>query len=344
MDCHNDKTLFKTNAGVAVSLFVELGRYTNSVHRTNACRSCHADISSKHPDDEVAAKPVNCALCHTNAGAVYQTSIHGVSLKMGASAAATCKDCHGHHDIMPVKQPDSPVFKMNLPQTCARCHTNANVTAEYKMKYPQVGGAVPGQHPRPGPAQDGPDRGADLQRLPRRARHQAQRGSQLAHQPRQRGQDLRQVPRQRREDLQRERARPAAGQGRGPGTGLHRLPQRPRDRAAGQRPLQDGQRPALRQVPRGPARRTTARPTTARPWPWASPTSPRTWPPATTATATTTCCRRPTPSPGSRRATSSATCQQCHPNANAELRPATCPTPIRSTGRTTRSSTTSSCS
>ena len=50
MDCHNDKTLSKTNAAhVAISLFVDLGRFTNSMHRGNTCRSCHADISSKHP-------------------------------------------------------------------------------------------------------------------------------------------------------------------------------------------------------------------------------------------------------------------------------------------------------
>ncbi len=140
MDCHNDNTLFKTNAaGVGISLFVNHARFTNSVHRTNSCRSCHADLSAKHPDDEVPAKPVNCGLCHTNVGAIYQNSIHGLSRSMGASGAASCKDCHGHHDIVPVKSGDSPVFKMNLPQTCATCHTNPNVTAEYQMKYPEVG-------------------------------------------------------------------------------------------------------------------------------------------------------------------------------------------------------------
>ena len=57
---------------------------------------------------------------------------------MGASAAANCWDCHGSHDIVPVKNADSPVFKLNLPRTCANCHTNAAITAEYKMKYPDV--------------------------------------------------------------------------------------------------------------------------------------------------------------------------------------------------------------
>ena len=138
MDCHNDKTLYKTNNGVATLLYVDLSRYTNSVHRTNSCRSCHSDISENHPDDNVVPRPVSCAACHTNATAEYRTSIHGMSRTLGASAAASCADCHGKHDMLPVKHADSPVFKMNLPQTCARCHTNAAVTAEYKMKDPEA--------------------------------------------------------------------------------------------------------------------------------------------------------------------------------------------------------------
>jgi cytochrome b subunit of formate dehydrogenase len=57
---------------------------------------------------------------------------------MGASGAANCWDCHGSHTILPAKNADSPVFKMNLPRTCATCHTNAALTKEYKMKYPEV--------------------------------------------------------------------------------------------------------------------------------------------------------------------------------------------------------------
>ena len=68
----------------------------------------------------------------------YATSIHGVSHAMGASGAANCWDCHGSHEILPAKNADSPVFKLNLPRTCATCHTNAGLTKEYQMKYPEV--------------------------------------------------------------------------------------------------------------------------------------------------------------------------------------------------------------
>ena len=139
LDCHSDKTLCKTNAaGKAVPLFIDDAKFASTVHKTNACTSCHADITPKHPDDNVAAKPVSCGVCHEEPAKAYATSIHGVSHALGASGAANCADCHGSHAILPVRDPESPVFKLNLPHTCATCHSNAGLTKEYKMKYPEV--------------------------------------------------------------------------------------------------------------------------------------------------------------------------------------------------------------
>jgi cytochrome b subunit of formate dehydrogenase len=139
LECHSDKTLYKTNAaGQAISLFVDEAKLTLTIHKTNACISCHSDISSKHPDDNVAVKPANCAACHERPSSDYANSIHGVSHRMGASGAANCSDCHGTHDIVPVDRADSPVFKLNLPRTCAKCHANEGLTKEYKIKYPEV--------------------------------------------------------------------------------------------------------------------------------------------------------------------------------------------------------------
>jgi cytochrome b subunit of formate dehydrogenase len=139
LGCHSSQDMYKDlERGGRLSLFVDEQKFARSVHRTAPCRSCHTDVTAKHPDG-APVKPVNCAACHAEEGRLYQTSIHGVSLAMGASGAASCKDCHGHHDIVPSKQADSPVFKMNLPVTCAKCHANKSITAEYKMKFPSVG-------------------------------------------------------------------------------------------------------------------------------------------------------------------------------------------------------------
>ena len=137
--CHEDKTLAMTNAqGVVIPLFVDESLLKLSVHATNTCISCHADLTAQHPDDNVPAKTPVCTSCHTSEADRYAASIHGVSRQLGGDAAASCGDCHGSHAMLPAKHPDSPVFKLNLPRTCATCHTNAGLTAEYNMKYPQV--------------------------------------------------------------------------------------------------------------------------------------------------------------------------------------------------------------
>ncbi len=144
--CHDDKTLAKTNAaGKVTGLYVNEALLKVSVHQSNTCVSCHADLTSKHPDDNVPAKTPTCTGCHptlnnhTQAEQQYLTSIHGSSHTQGAPAAATCASCHGSHDIIPVNNPQSRVFKLNLPANCATCHTNQTIAEQYRMKYPQVG-------------------------------------------------------------------------------------------------------------------------------------------------------------------------------------------------------------
>jgi len=117
--CHSDQTLTRTNAAAnAVSLFVDEQVYKTSVHGSLGCTDCHTSIKDIPHQENLP--DVNCASCHEAVGKEYATSIHGVSRAMGASGAATCKDCHGTHHVLPVKHPDSPVFKLNLPGTCGK--------------------------------------------------------------------------------------------------------------------------------------------------------------------------------------------------------------------------------
>src|SRR5690348_15534720 len=65
LDCHADRTLTKTDAnGKEISVFVDRTKLDGSVHATNQCVSCHADVTAKHPDDNKAVQPVQCATCH----------------------------------------------------------------------------------------------------------------------------------------------------------------------------------------------------------------------------------------------------------------------------------------
>jgi len=123
LDCHGDNTLVKTNAtGKAVSLFVDAAKLKLSAHATNACISCHADVTGKHPDDNKAIALVNCAVCHARQTASYNTSVHGLALKAGHDDAATCKDCHNSHEIISDRSPASPIYFSRQAATCGACH------------------------------------------------------------------------------------------------------------------------------------------------------------------------------------------------------------------------------
>jgi formate dehydrogenase gamma subunit len=123
LDCHSDKTLVTTNAaGKAISLFVDEARLGGSVHKTNACVSCHADITVKHPDDNVAARPPACASCHEKQSESYGASVHGLASAKGDKDAATCADCHDGHSILPSTSPASPLHFSRLAETCGACH------------------------------------------------------------------------------------------------------------------------------------------------------------------------------------------------------------------------------
>src|SRR5262245_33714655 len=82
LECHSDKTLTKTNtAGKMFSLFVDATKLAASAHATNSCASCHSDLTNNHPDDNLAAKPVDCRRCHERQTESYGASVHGLALK-----------------------------------------------------------------------------------------------------------------------------------------------------------------------------------------------------------------------------------------------------------------------
>jgi cytochrome b subunit of formate dehydrogenase len=142
LDCHTDPLNTRKVKGKSVPMPIfPTNLFDKSVHGKLACVDCHVGITDLVHDTPLP--PVNCVSCHDSAGhekaaREYATSIHGASHTLGASGAASCWDCHGSHDMLPVAHPASPVFKLNLPRTCAECHSNPGLTTEYKMKYPEA--------------------------------------------------------------------------------------------------------------------------------------------------------------------------------------------------------------
>jgi cytochrome b subunit of formate dehydrogenase len=84
------------------------------------CLSCHLD------DPNVRARvPESAGFI-----ASYETSVHGAALSTGNGNAANCVDCHGGHAMRKATDPASRVNKLNIPQTCSKCH--ASIAAQYK--------------------------------------------------------------------------------------------------------------------------------------------------------------------------------------------------------------------
>ncbi len=131
LECHNDKTLTSTNAaGVVRSVFVDASVVAGSAHQKTSCASCHSDLTAKHPDDNVAALPVNCSRCHEDQSLSYGTSVHGDAriehIRNGAHAAPQCIDCHGTHGVLSAASPASPLHFTNLAKTCGQCHVQVS--------------------------------------------------------------------------------------------------------------------------------------------------------------------------------------------------------------------------
>lgn len=113
------------------------------------CHGAHGIVSVKDPRSPVY--PLNivktCTKCHADASFMrkynpslpvdqldkYQTSVHGQRNAHGDSKVAECASCHGSHDILSAKDVRSKVYPVNLPSTCATCHSNTEYMKSYKI-------------------------------------------------------------------------------------------------------------------------------------------------------------------------------------------------------------------
>lgn len=120
--CHGEKSLTTTRAGRTVSLFVEAKKFSGSVHGSLGCTGCHADLAGKDLPHETPLAKVNCGTCHSSEHEQYARSLHGKALARGDLLAPRCVDCHGNHDILPVKDSRSAVAPLKIPFVCGKCH------------------------------------------------------------------------------------------------------------------------------------------------------------------------------------------------------------------------------
>lgn len=113
-----------------------LGIYEKSIHGKLAaegkaeapvCTDCHTSHEIIQPD-KVAFKLASgdrCGRCHEDRIEHYRETFHGKALMLGRPGVAACYDCHGHHDIVPIKDPTSRLYGERKLETCRQCHPSA---------------------------------------------------------------------------------------------------------------------------------------------------------------------------------------------------------------------------
>jgi cytochrome b subunit of formate dehydrogenase len=134
-DCHTD-----ANAAYNRGLHARAIQTGNA--KAAGCGDCHGDAHAIRPSNDPVSK-VNhanisstCGACHGQKFVMeasglsarpflsYEESVHGRAVAAGNARAAVCTECHGVHDILPATDPDSTIFKFNVPHTCGKCHSS----------------------------------------------------------------------------------------------------------------------------------------------------------------------------------------------------------------------------
>ena len=135
--CHGNPEMTKTTGeGIKVSLYVNQEAVNTAAHRFIDCTTCHT--SKPHEVDTPLTKQSlaeKCGSCHKYEYKLHQESIHGQQLASGNQDVATCVDCHSStgnpHSVIRVLEYNAPTYKKNSAQTCARCHSDEKLMANY---------------------------------------------------------------------------------------------------------------------------------------------------------------------------------------------------------------------
>jgi hypothetical protein len=119
-DCHggNPDPALASDAAAAMDPGFEANPYIGSPDRRTVpafCGHCHSDPVYMRRFDPGA---------RVDQEEEYWTSHHGQALRRGDADVATCRDCHGAHDVRRVDDVGAPVFPTRIAETCAACHAD----------------------------------------------------------------------------------------------------------------------------------------------------------------------------------------------------------------------------
>jgi len=130
LTCHSDNTLSKKLPdGTTKSLFVDENILKKSMHKDNQCTDCHQGIEEL-PHPEVLKAPL-CSDCHSDVAKVLVKGLHN-------KIKGACFKCHGSHNVLSSKDPNSFTYKTNQEKLCLSCHKDREDRSFTKYHHSQV--------------------------------------------------------------------------------------------------------------------------------------------------------------------------------------------------------------
>jgi predicted CXXCH cytochrome family protein len=145
LGCHGNEGFTTTGAdGTPRDLHIIKDKFGKSVHGKRVCTECHKDIV-EIPHKPGVTHKVSCVTCHeqlwekaqkenktqenARLGVVvkqidrFMKSIHARPNKDDQSRTnATCYNCHDPHYVYPTGSPERQQWRLNIPNTCGKCH------------------------------------------------------------------------------------------------------------------------------------------------------------------------------------------------------------------------------
>ncbi len=131
LSCHSKPDLTMVRSDDTISIYVDSIEIRSSTHGSVTCAQCHTGVTPGH--DRPCATVINrvdCSICHSEVVATYDSSMHGRLADRGDPDAPICTDCHGKHNMLNHRDPESRTYPRNVPSLCADCHRSGATAAE----------------------------------------------------------------------------------------------------------------------------------------------------------------------------------------------------------------------
>ncbi|HEU5181812.1 MAG TPA: cytochrome B, partial [Candidatus Polarisedimenticolia bacterium] len=122
LGCHSAASITAQRQEKTISLHVDPRTLAGSVHKDLGCTDCHAGFNPGQLPHKKKIEPVACASCHSDA-----QEKHPFHAGLSASAAGrpplpSCQQCHGSHDVVPVRS-EKFRYRTDRPlESCGACH------------------------------------------------------------------------------------------------------------------------------------------------------------------------------------------------------------------------------